>query len=67
MKKEKKAALSYESAFAELQTLIAEIQDENTAIDHLADKIGRARELISFCRDKLRKTEEEVDKLLDQS
>jgi len=58
--------LSYESAFAELQQIVRDLQDETVSIDELTTKIARAAELIGFCRERLRMTEEEVAKLTGQ-
>lgn len=55
--------LSYESASAELQQIVRDLQDEAVGIDELTAKIARAAELIRFCREKLRATEEEIGKL----
>jgi exodeoxyribonuclease VII small subunit len=52
--------LTYEKAFAELQQIVQELQDETISIDLLSGKVARASELISFCKEKLRKTAEEV-------
>ncbi len=57
--------LTYESAYAELQQIVQDLQGELVGIDDLAVKIARAQELIRFCRERLRQTEEEVGKLLD--
>ena len=57
--------LTYETAYAELQQIIQDLQGELVGIDDLAMKIARAQELIRFCRERLRQTEEEVGKLLD--
>lgn len=63
MKKQETAKLSYESAYAELQHIMQEVQGEAVGIDDLAAKIARASELIRFCRERLRMTEEEVKNL----
>ncbi|MBK7937242.1 MAG: exodeoxyribonuclease VII small subunit [Lewinellaceae bacterium] len=57
--------LSYESAFAELQQIVRVLQDDVVGIDELTAKIARATELIRFCRERLRSTEEEIGKLTD--
>lgn len=54
---------TYESAFAELQQIVRDLQDEAAGIDELTVKIARAAELIRFCRERLRMTEEEIGKL----
>ena len=57
---------SYESAYAELQKIATEIETETVSVDVLADRVKRAAELISFCQEKLRKTELEVGKIIEQ-
>jgi len=54
------AKLSYEKAYKELEELLSDLKEEKIAVDKLADKIKRASELIKFCKDKLRNTEEEI-------
>ena len=54
---------TYETAYAELQQIIQDLQGEMVGIDDLAAKIARAQELIRFCRERLRQVEEEVDKM----
>ena len=55
--------LTYESAQTELQQIVQDLQNETVGIDELASKIARANELIRFCRERLRMTEEEIGKL----
>jgi len=55
--------LNYESAQAELQQIVQDLQNEAVGIDELTAKIARAAELIRFCRERLRTTEEEIGKL----
>ncbi len=55
--------LTYESAFTELQQIVRDLQDEAVGIDELSAKIARAAELVRFCRERLRVTEEEIGKL----
>ena len=57
---------TYESAFKELQQIAREIETESVSVDVLADKVKRAAELISFCQNKLRSTELEVGKIIEQ-
>ena len=49
--------LTFDLANAELQQIIADLQNEAVGIDELAARIERARALISFCREKLREVE----------
>ncbi|MFH1298051.1 MAG: exodeoxyribonuclease VII small subunit [Bacteroidota bacterium] len=61
MKKEE----TYDSAMAELTAIIRELEDETISVDKLSVKVKRAKELIRFCKEKLLKTEKEVEGLLD--
>ncbi len=62
---EKKSKLNYEIAFKELNTIVKDIEQENVQLDELSAKIVRANELIAFCKEKLRKTEEEYQKAIE--
>lgn len=55
---------SYDKAFAELQQIISELEDGETSIDELAEKVKRAAELIRICKSKLKSTEDDVEKIL---
>ena len=57
---------SYTEAFAELQKIVAEIEDGEISVDVLSQKVKRASELIKVCKTKLISTEEDVNKILDQ-
>ena len=57
--------MSYTEALEELQAIVAELQAESVDIDHLSAKVKRAAELIQFCQQRLRSTEQEVKELLE--
>jgi exodeoxyribonuclease VII small subunit len=57
---------SYEVAYKELQQIAREIETETVSVDVLAQKVKRASELITFCQNKLRATETEVNKIIEQ-
>jgi exodeoxyribonuclease VII small subunit len=65
MAKKKTSTLSYEKAMEELQEIISDLQAETVSIDQLSDRVKRAAELIDFCKNKLRTTEEDVNRLLE--
>jgi exodeoxyribonuclease VII small subunit len=56
--------LTYEDAFNELQDIAHDIESENVLVDTLARKVKRASELISYCQDKLRLAEKEVNNII---
>lgn len=55
---------SYETSYQELVKIVKEIESENIDIDSLSEKVKRAEKLISFCKGKLKVTEEEVSEIL---
>jgi exodeoxyribonuclease VII small subunit len=57
---------NYSQALEELNEIARSIEDESIPVDELATKLKRAAELISFCRSRLRMTEEEVSKIIGQ-
>ena len=57
---------TYESAFKELQQIAREIETETVSVDVLAEKVKRAAELITYCQNKLRSTEVEVSRIIEQ-
>lgn len=56
--------LTYASAIDELESIVREIESGEIDVDILTSKVKRASELIRYCRDSLRHTQEEVDKTL---
>ena len=57
---------SYEAAQEELDSILAELQAPNTSLDDLTAHVQRAGELLTWCRTRLRNTEEQVRALLDE-
>ena len=56
--------LTYEQAYKELAAIATEIENETISVDVLADKVKKASQLITFCQAKLKKTELEVNKII---
>jgi exodeoxyribonuclease VII small subunit len=46
--------LTFEDAFAEIQTIAKAMEEDQINVDDLAIKAARAQELIQYCRVKLR-------------
>jgi len=63
MKKEQPEEPSYQSAWTELQKIVNDLQGGSVGIDDLSTKIERATELVRFCRERLRSTEDAVGRL----
>ncbi len=58
--------IAYTEAFEELQQIISEIEQGEISVDELALKVKRAAELLLICKQKLRSTEEDVNKILKE-
>ena len=55
--------LKYEEALAQLETIVRKMEQNEYDIDELAAQLKTAQRLIKFCKDKLTKTEEELQKI----
>lgn len=58
--------LTYNEAFAELDTILRTMQSDNCDIDRLASMTRRATALIGECRRRLTATDEELKAILTQ-
>lgn len=57
---------TYQMAFEELQSIVHGIEQGETSIDQLAEKVARAMDLIEVCRSKITDTEQNVNMILAQ-
>ena len=55
--------VKYEEALAQLETIVRKMEQNEYDIDELAAQLKTAQQLIKFCKDKLTKTEEEIQKI----
>jgi len=60
----KKETFSYKEAIEEIEQIIYRLENEEIDLDDLSEKVKRASELISKCKDKLKNTEGEIDKII---
>ena len=56
--------MTYRKAVEELERILRELESEQVDIDLLAERVKRAAYLVKLCRERLRKTEQEVQKVL---
>lgn len=56
---------SYSQAKNELEEIVSAIESGDLDVDALTEKVKRAAELIAFCKEKLTKTDKELQKILD--
>ena len=57
--------MKYEEAMHQLQEIVRKMENDELDIDQMSDQLKKAQELIKICRDKLTKTDEEIQKLLN--
>ena len=57
----------YEEALAQLDTIVRKMESNEYDIDELAAQLKTAQRLIKFCKDKLTKTEEELQKIQSEN
>jgi len=66
MEKEETKELTYKEAMAELEQIIARMESENCDIDHLSEYTTKAMTLLQFCKERLFKTNKEVEEALEK-
>lgn len=59
-----KEEISYEEAMTQLEQIVEQIENNEFGIDELTSKLKQAQRLLKMCKDKLTKTDKEVEKLL---
>lgn len=52
--------ITFDMAYAEIEEIVQQIENEAIPLDQLAEKVKRAKELIAFCNEKLRNIEAEL-------
>lgn len=66
MAKKTSDKMNYGEAMAEIEKILASLQEENADVDTLAERVRRASELIAACRAKLRKAESDVNAIFEK-
>ena len=63
--RKKNKELNYQDAVNELEAIVSAIEEDDLDIDKLSEEVKRALELIQYCREKLRNTEDDIQKAFD--
>jgi len=61
----KKKEITYSEALAEMESILVKIEHEELDVDELSSNLKRVSHLMKICRRKLRTTESEVEKILN--
>lgn len=56
--------VSYSEAIAEIEEILEKIENEELDVDELAEKVKRVSVLLKICKEKLTKTNEQVEQIL---
>lgn len=56
-----KKTMTYEAALKELEQVVEDLRNEMVSIDDLTAKVQRAKELIEFCKNRLRNVGEDLE------
>ncbi len=59
-----KEAIKYEEAVRQLEQIVTRLEDRELNIDELSGELKKARKLITLCKQRLTKTDEEIQKIL---
>lgn len=57
--------MKYEKAMQELEQIVSQMENGTLDIDSMLTKLKRAQELVALCRNKLTKTEAEINAMLN--
>jgi len=56
--------MKYEEAITQLESIVRKMESQEFDIDQMAQQLSKAQQLIKLCRDKLTKTDQEINQLL---
>ena len=58
---------NYEDAVRQLEQIVHQMETGELDIDQLSEQLKKAQQLIKLCREKLSKTEKEIEDILEKS
>jgi exodeoxyribonuclease VII small subunit len=58
------STISYVSAVAELEAILAELERDHVDVDHLADRVQRAAALIAHCRGRISAAQLQIERVV---
>lgn len=56
--------MKYEEAVHHLEAIVAKMEQGELDVDTMAEQLKKAQELIKLCKNKLKHTDDEIQKLL---
>lgn len=61
-----KKIASYEKAYEELESILEDLVKDEVSVDELSIKVKRAKELVTFCKSKLRDVEFDIQSVIEE-
>jgi exodeoxyribonuclease VII small subunit len=58
--------ITYKAAVAEIELILGKIEEGELDVDELTENVKRVTKLLNICKEKLQKTETEVNKILSE-
>jgi len=58
--------MKYEEAMRQIELIVAKMENDELDIDEMSEQLKTAQQLIKLCKDKLTKTEMEIQKILSE-
>lgn len=58
--------MKYEEALERLEKIVAQIEDPQTAVGDIPAKVKEAASLLTYCRRRLKESEESIGKILEE-
>lgn len=61
-----KEEFKYEEAVRQLEDIVEKLQNDELDIDSMSENLKKAQKLIKLCKNKLTKTDDEINKILEK-
>jgi len=61
-----KKKVTYKESISEIEEILGQIENNELDVDELSEKVKRVSLLISICKEKLKNTEEEIEKIIKE-
>ena len=61
-----KEEFKYEELVRQLEDIVEKLQNDELDIDSMSENLKKAQKLIKLCKDKLTKTDDEINKILEK-
>jgi len=58
--------MKYEETMRQIELIVAKMENDELDIDEMSEQLKTAQQLIKLCKDKLTKTEMEIQKILSE-